>query len=118
MKVSTEILARTVRTIRLALGETQVEMAQRIGVSPSALYRWERGESRPHKIALRALLALCPDEESRANFFVDIGEIGSKIRSTPRAEVPKEKEEASRPGAMNDRGRIAPKHYKPGPKGR
>lgn len=59
-------------------------------VSPSALYRWERRESRPHKIALRALKGLCPDEETRANFFVDIGEVSGKMFSTPRVERPKE----------------------------
>ena len=46
------------------------------------------------------ILALCPDEETRAAFFVDIGEVGSKIASSPRPELPKEQGAAAQPRGM------------------
>ena len=52
-----------------------------------------------------ALLALCPDEETRQNFFLAISEGTSIIPSTRKVELTKEEEEA-RPGAMNKRGRV------------
>jgi len=61
-------------------------------------------------------LALCPDEETRAAFFVDIAEGGSKIRSTPRRELPKEEKEASasRRTMLAD-GEVKPKQNRPRP---
>lgn len=98
------------------LNETQEGMARRLGCTLGAWSKWVRGENQPRGVWMLKILALCPDEETRNN-FLDIAEVGSKIPSTPGVGVRKEKEEASRPGAMNKRGRIAPKHYKPGPKG-
>jgi len=60
------------------------------------------------------ILALCPDEETRANFFVDIAEAGSKIRSTPGSEVPTKEAEASRPGRMGSGGKLTSRFFKPG----
>ena len=112
MKISTEILARAVRTLRLARGETQVEMAHRIGVDPSTLYRWECGESRPHKIALRALADLCRDDETRAVFSLDIMKAASKIGSIPGSEVPIGEPEASRPDRKRPDAGITSRYYK------
>jgi hypothetical protein len=46
------------------------------------------------------ILALCPDEETRANFFVDIGEVSGKMFSTPRVELAKEQGEGAQPRGM------------------
>lgn len=46
------------------------------------------------------ILALCPDEETRANFFVDIAEPGSKLPLISRPEVPKEPGEGAAPRGM------------------
>ena len=59
------------------------------------------------------ILALCPDEDACAAFFVDIGEIGSKIPLVSRPKVSIEKE-TSRAGAMRTDGRIAPEVKTPG----
>ena len=59
------------------------------------------------------ILALCPDEETRSAFFLDIGEIGSKIPLISRPKVRIEKE-ASRAGAMRADGRIVPEVKTPG----
>ena len=46
------------------------------------------------------ILALCPDEETRAAFFVDISQVSSKMAASPRPEVPKEQGEAAQPRGM------------------
>lgn len=124
LALTNRILAGTIRRLRQRLTElegtevTQEEMAQRLGAKVFPYQNWERGRSSVPGIYVLRMLALCPDEETRGAFFVDIGETGSKIPSSSRPEVPKEETETRRPGAMNGRGRIGPKHYKPGPKGR
>jgi len=99
------------------LGETQEGMASRLGCTFSAYSKWLRGVNIPAGEWMLRILALCPDRETYDAFFVDIGQVGSKMAASPQPEVPIEKDEV-RPGAMNSRGRITPKHYKAGPKGR
>ena len=53
-------LGERIITSRRLLGLSQREIANRLGIDPSMLGRWERGEGRPswtHRIGLRALLA-------------------------------------------------------------
>ena len=46
-----------VKRIRIALGETQARFAQRIGVSPDMVHRWERGHAEPMRgPTIKALL--------------------------------------------------------------
>ncbi len=46
---------KTIRELREAAGLTQLELAVRVGVTPSAVYNWERGKSEPKATQLRAL---------------------------------------------------------------
>jgi len=45
-------------SLRSELGLTQLEMAVALGVTPTTISRWERGKSRPLKLAMRQLEAL------------------------------------------------------------
>jgi putative transcriptional regulator len=51
----TEVRPEDVRSIREALGQTQLEFAAMIGVSPATLRNWEQGRRQPEGPA-RALL--------------------------------------------------------------
>jgi len=121
LKISTEISSRrigqAVRVLRKALGyDTHLAFAQFLGVREREVGRWEAGDYPPRGNMMLQLLALCPDEETYSNFFVDIGESGSKIASTSQPEVPiEEAKKGARPGALNRRGRVIPKHYRRGP---
>lgn len=44
-----------IKKLRAQLGLTQVEFAARLGVDPITVSRWERGLSKPSKLALRQL---------------------------------------------------------------
>lgn len=44
-----------IRTLREALGWTQRELAERIGVDPLSVSRWERGAVKPSEAAVKAL---------------------------------------------------------------
>ncbi|MDP2659139.1 MAG: helix-turn-helix domain-containing protein, partial [Dehalococcoidia bacterium] len=47
-----------VREIRAELSLTQTELAERLGVTYVTVSRWENGQSRPNRLARKALLAL------------------------------------------------------------
>ena len=47
---------------RQLLGITQKELAHHLGIDPSTLGRWERGESKPSKELLKKLNTLLPRE--------------------------------------------------------
>ena len=44
---SEEALMRTLRELREAAGLTQLELANRLGVTPGTIYNWERGRGEP-----------------------------------------------------------------------
>lgn len=44
-----------IKALRVKLGETQEQFAQRLGVSFTTANRWERGKRRPNKLGLTAL---------------------------------------------------------------
>ena len=108
MKVETRIFGAAILSLRQLLGQTQEEMARTLGCGLRNYQRWEAGGTIPRGDWMLRILALCPDEETRSNFFLDIGEAGSKIPVISRPEVPKEEKEA-RPGAMRADGRIVPR---------
>lgn len=86
--------------LQTRLGETQEGMARRLGCTLGAWSKWVRGENSPRGYWMLKILALCPDEETHDAFFVDIREVGGKIPSISRPEVPKEQSEAAQPRGM------------------
>ena len=44
---------RTIRELRETAGMTQLQLANRIGVTPSAVYNWETGRNEPKASQLR-----------------------------------------------------------------
>ena len=65
---------RTIRELREAQGWTQLELANKLGVTPTTVYTWERGKFDPRASQLRKLavafgvsmddIALADDEGS------------------------------------------------------
>src|SRR4051794_98027 len=51
----------TLRAIRAELNMTQVELAERLGVSFTTVNRWEGGGNKPQKAAWEAILALADE---------------------------------------------------------
>ena len=54
--------ANSFATLRTALGLTQAELAQQLGVTDRAIQRWEAGTRSPKAEYLKALLALCIEQ--------------------------------------------------------
>jgi transcriptional regulator with XRE-family HTH domain len=48
-------MIKTIREMREEHGWSQFELAARIGVTPSAVYNWERGKNEPRLSQMRAL---------------------------------------------------------------
>ena len=46
---------QTIRELRQARGWTQLELANRLGVTPTTVFNWERGKYEPKASQLRAL---------------------------------------------------------------
>jgi putative transcriptional regulator len=46
---------KTIRELREARGWSQLELANRLGVTPSTVYNWERGRSEPTASTLRRI---------------------------------------------------------------
>jgi transcriptional regulator with XRE-family HTH domain len=49
---------KSVRELREDAGLTQVQLAHEIGVTPSAVYNWERGRNEPQASQVRAMARL------------------------------------------------------------
>ena len=49
---------QTIEELRRARGWTQLELANRLGVTPSTIYNWERGRYEPRVSQLRDLARL------------------------------------------------------------
>ena len=47
-----------IKSIRLALGLTQEELAHRLGVTGTTIHRWECGKTEPHKVFRKHLAKL------------------------------------------------------------
>jgi DNA-binding XRE family transcriptional regulator len=106
LAAANKILAGTIRRLRERLGElegaevTQEEMAHRLGAKVFPYQNWERGRTCVPGIYILRMLALCPDPDTQANFFVDIGEVSAKMFSTLRRESPKEQGEGAQARGM------------------
>jgi DNA-binding transcriptional regulator YiaG len=50
--------ASEIKNLREELGLTQFEMAQKVGVTPMTISRWERGISAPSPLAAKILIKL------------------------------------------------------------
>jgi len=48
-----ETSVKTIRELREAAGLTQLELAVRVGVTPSTVYNWESGRAEPRVSQLR-----------------------------------------------------------------
>jgi transcriptional regulator with XRE-family HTH domain len=107
--ISTTFLTSAILSLRQKLGTTQEEMARQIGCTLAAYQRWETGKRTPRGDWMLKILVLCPDEETRSAFFVDIGEISSKIPLISRPKEPIEKG-APRAGAMMVGSSLKSKH--------
>ena len=67
---------KTIRQLREERGWTQLELANRLGVTPSTIYNWERGRFEPRASQLRQLaqafavkmddIELVPEEPGKA----------------------------------------------------
>lgn len=67
----------TIRELRIEAGWTQLELANRLGVTPTTVYTWERGKFDPRASQLRKLaqlfqvsmddIALADDEHPQAS---------------------------------------------------
>lgn len=89
-KLITEVIGKRIRTRRKALGITTAELAERIGVSPATIRRYENNGVNPaRKMALNSLakaLGTIPDALT--------GECAFEEQKSTAAEPPEEKEGA------------------------
>jgi transcriptional regulator with XRE-family HTH domain len=63
-----ERISTAIKALRNKLGQTHGGMARLLGTSLRTYDRWEAGDSIPRGTMLVRILALCPDEETRAHF--------------------------------------------------
>lgn len=59
----TKWTAEAVKDLRQRLGLTQEEMANKLGVTVASITRWERGITKPTRLAERALCHLEAEHE-------------------------------------------------------
>ena len=55
-----------IKALRKRLGLTQEDLARAIGITFYSVNRWERGHSRPSRLAIRALEALAESARKTA----------------------------------------------------
>jgi transcriptional regulator with XRE-family HTH domain len=53
--IGQEDMVKTIRELREGQGWTQLELANKLGVTPATVYNWERGRYEPSASKLRAL---------------------------------------------------------------
>jgi transcriptional regulator with XRE-family HTH domain len=53
-----EALMNTIRELRESRGWTQLELANKLGVTPATVYNWERGRYEPSASKLRQIARL------------------------------------------------------------
>lgn len=63
-----ERISTAIKALRNKLGQTHGGMARLLGTSLRTYDRWEAGDSIPRGTMLVRIMALCPDEETRAHF--------------------------------------------------
>ena len=52
-----------IKSLRTDLGFTQSELAERLGVTYVTISRWENGQARPNRLAIKAMTALAQSDE-------------------------------------------------------
>lgn len=57
-----------IKKIRLSLGLTQAELAQRLGVSFTSVNRWENGQTKPSKLARKQIKFLYQELEQTGSY--------------------------------------------------
>ncbi len=63
--------AKTIRELREDAGLTQLQLANKIGVTPSAVYNWERGRNEPKASQLRTMARIFGVSMDVINFEVE-----------------------------------------------
>ena len=53
--IKKEVSAEDIKRLRLELGLSQNELAQKLRIAPSCIYRWESGRARPSRMSLERL---------------------------------------------------------------
>lgn len=48
-------MSKAIKELRVEAGLTQLELANKVGVTPSSVYNWERGKTEPTATNLRDL---------------------------------------------------------------
>jgi transcriptional regulator with XRE-family HTH domain len=81
-----ERISTAIKALRNKLGQTHGGMARLLGTSLRTYDRWEAGDSIPRGTMLVRILALCPDEETRALF--DVGSSASEASGERPASSP------------------------------
>jgi transcriptional regulator with XRE-family HTH domain len=94
---------RTIRQLRETNGETRLQLAVAIGVTPSTIYNWERGKYEPKASQLQALAQHFDVGMDEIDFEGPMQEKGSPPRSglggVPAVPFPREQGDGSTPEA-------------------
>lgn len=96
MKAVQAPLAEAIRELQETLHETQEGMARRLGCTLGAYSRWVRGERIPSSDGLIKMLALCPDDKTRAEFGLKFEVSNPRRPGGPGARLSQEEEELLR----------------------
>ena len=67
---------KTIRELREEAGMTQVQLAMKLGCTPSAVYNWERGRSEPRASQVRMMARI---------FGVSMDDIGFEVEDVKSA---------------------------------
>jgi DNA-binding transcriptional regulator YiaG len=65
LKMSNDCTPTFIKEMRLKLGMTQEELAQKLGVSFTSVNRWENGQTKPSKLARKQLELLATDNAAK-----------------------------------------------------
>ena len=98
MKVKAKKSVRAFSHLREVRHESQAAIAAQLGISLSGWQQWEYGSRQCKGAALKAVLALCPDEESRVLFTTPA--VVSIPKPVPLAPEPIEEGEDKEPDAI------------------
>lgn len=83
--VPSRLIPGALRARREVLGLSQVELAQRVGVSPTSVNRWENGQTSPHPLTLRTLEQVLGESVSSSLAEAPEGSGTSRALTAPEA---------------------------------
>lgn len=75
-------IAEVIRTIRAALGLTQAELSERVGVTIPSIYRYESGKSLPQTTTLKALYDIAENLGHKEAVYILGSELARRFDST------------------------------------